>query len=163
MSKSGKNISKKEALIKAQNICARQEKCESDIRKKLYDWKAKQDDFNEIINNLKTEKFIDEQRYAISFAKEKFRFNKWGKVKIEFALKQKNISQKFISNALNEIPDKDYETILKNELLKKIKTIKETDEYTIRSKLLRYALSKGFENGKVFDIVSSILDNYKMN
>ena len=163
MLRSEKYILKKDALIKAQNLCAQQEKCEFDIRKKLFAWKAKQDDFNEIIETLKAEKFIDDQRYAACFAKEKFRFNKWGKIKIEFALKQKNIPHHFISNALNEISDKEYETTLENELLKKLKTIKNTDEYTIKSKLLRYALSKGFENGKVFDTVSTILDKYKKN
>ena len=161
MSKSTKYISKKEATIKAQNICAQQEKCESDIRKKLYDWKANPIDFDEIIKNLINDKFIDEQRYAISFAKEKFRFNKWGKIKIEFALRQKKISSNYILNALSEIDESEYDSVLENELTKKLKTIKDTDEYTIKSKLSRFAISKGFENGKVFDMVSTILNKNK--
>lgn len=158
MPKTYKNISLKDALIKAQNLCAQQEKCESDIRKKLYDWKTLPIEHDKIIDLLKKDKFIDEQRYAISFAKEKFRFNKWGKIKIEFTLKQKNIPSDFINNALNEINELDYDSILENELIKKLKTIKDTDEYTIKTKLIRFALSKGFENGKVFDMVSIILE-----
>ena len=161
MSKSIRKISKRDALVKAQNLCAMQEKCISDIRKKLYDWKANPEDFDDIINDLLQDKFIDEQRYAISFAKEKFRFNKWGKIKIEYSLNQKNISHNYIKNALEEINEKDYDILLENELLKKLKTIKDTDEYTIKSKLTRYVLSKGFENGKVFDKVTSILNKCK--
>ena len=153
-----KYITKQEALVKAQNMCAYQEKCEYDIRKKLYDWKAKPEDFDDIINQLIQDKFIDEQRYAISFVKEKFRFNKWGKIKIEYTLKQKNIPSKLINKALNEINEIDYNSVLEKELLKKLISIKDTDEYTIKSKLSRFAISKGFENGKVFDMISAILE-----
>ena len=163
MEKPFKFISKKTALVKAQNLCANQEKCEFDIRKKLKDWKAKPEDFDEIIELLKKEQFIDEQRYAISYAKEKYIFNKWGKIKIEFTLKQKNIPYNFIQKAFQEIDENKYEKILENELIKKFKSLKDTDEYTIKSKLVRYGLSKGFENGKVFDIVSTILKNNKKN
>ncbi len=157
MSKTTKYISKKDAIIKAQYLCAHQEKCEWDIRKKLYDWKSKPDDHDEIILNLIQEKYIDEKRYAITFSKEKLRFNRWGKIKIEYALKQKNISVEFIKNALDEIDDDNYNSILENELLKKYKTLKDKDNYALQSKLARFAISKGFENGKVFDVISKIL------
>lgn len=157
MSQSKQKISEKEALVKAQNLCAQQEKCTYDIRKKLYDWKSNPKDFDNIINKLLKDKFIDELRYAISFTKEKFKFNKWGKIKIKYSLNQKNIPHVYIKKALEEIKEADYNLILKNELLKKLKTIKNTDEYTIKSKLVRYGLSKGFENGKVFDITTTIL------
>lgn len=158
MSQSKQKISKKEALVKAQNLCARQEKCIFDIRKKLFDWKLNLEDFDDIINDLLKDKYIDEQRYAISFTREKFKFNKWGKIKIEYSLNQKSIPHIYIKKALEEIKETDYNILLENELLKKLKTIKNTDIYTIKSKLTRYALSKGFENGKVFDIITTILN-----
>lgn len=161
MKRNVKYISRQEALIKAQNICAMQEKCEFDIRKKLKEWKADPTDYNEIIDQLINDKFIDEQRYSISFVKEKFRFNKWGKIKIEYTLKQKNISSNYIQIALLEINEVEYNSVLENELLKKLKSIKDTDEYAIKSKLARFAISKGFENGKVFDMISTILENKK--
>ena len=86
-----KNITLKDALSKAQALCAKQEKCEFDIRKKLYDWKLDVKEHDKVINELKKDKYIDDQRYAIFFAKDKFNFGKWGKIKIEFALKQKCI------------------------------------------------------------------------
>ncbi len=154
-----KTISIKEAMSKAQNICAEQEKCEYDIRKKLYDWNLPLKDHDSIIELLIRDKFIDERRYSEFYTKDKFYFNKWGKIKIEYTLKQKNISSEFIRNALDKIPEIDYDNLLKNELIKKIKTIKDKDEYTIKSKLVRFATSRGFENGKVFDMVSAIIKN----
>ncbi|MCK5168790.1 MAG: RecX family transcriptional regulator, partial [Bacteroidales bacterium] len=85
----------------------------------------------------------------------------WGKIKIEYTLKQKNISYEYIKNALDEIPEMEYDKLLENELIKKLKTLKDKDEYTIKSKLVRFATSKGFENGKVFDVVSTIIEKYK--
>lgn len=161
MAKLTKYISKKDALIKAQYLCAHQEKCEWDIRKKLYDWKSNPVEHDTIISELIKDKYIDESRYAITFAKEKLRFNKWGKIKIEYALKQKNIPANLINTALNEIDEDNYDLILENELIKKFKTLKDTDEYALKSKLSRFALSKGFENGKVFDIISKILEKNK--
>lgn len=158
--RSKKPISIKEALLRAQNLCAEKEKCESDIRQKLYEWKLPPENHDSIIKSLVKDKFIDEQRYAIFFAKDKFNYNKWGKIKIEYALKHKNIPSDFITVALNGISETDYDKLLENELIKKLKTIKDTDEYTIKSKLVRFATSRGFENGKVFDMISTIIEKH---
>lgn len=154
-----KTITAKEALVKAQNMCANQEKCKSEIRKKLFDWKFPPKDHNQIIDQLEKDKFIDEIRYARFFVKDKLKYNKWGKIKIIYNLKQKDIPEDYIQTAIDEIEETLYDDILKNELLKKLKTIKDTDEFTIKSKLMRFASSRGFESGKVFDIVSKIMDN----
>ncbi|NOQ24785.1 MAG: RecX family transcriptional regulator [Bacteroidales bacterium] len=153
-----KTITIKVALTKAQNLCATQEKCISDISKKLFDWKLPSKDHDTVINLLLEDKFIDEQRYAVFYAKDKFKYNKWGKIKIEYTLKQKNISSENIKSALDKILETEYDKLLESELIKKFKTIKDSDEYTIKSKLVRFAISRGFENGKVFDIVSSIIE-----
>ena len=159
MSKPKKNISIKEAISKAQYLCAEKEKCVSDIRQKLYDWKLPEADHETLIKQLLDDKFIDEERYALFFTKDKIVHNKWGSIKISFALKQKKIKDEFIKNAFDHFPETEYENILKNELLKKIKTINDKDEYTVKSKLLRFAASRGFENGKVFDMLSEIMKN----
>ncbi len=147
-------------ILKAQNLCARQEKCVFDIRKKLYDWKLPIKNHDTVIDLLIKDQFINEQRYTLFFAKDKFHFNKWGKIKIEYTLKQKNIPYEYIKYALDEIPEMEYDKLLESELIKKLKTIKDKDEYTIKSKLVRFATSKGFENGKVFDVVSTIIKKY---
>jgi regulatory protein len=154
-----RTITVKEALVKAQNMCASQEKCKSEIRKKLFDWKLPQKDHDQIIDQLVKDQFIDEIRYAKFFAKDKITYNKWGKIKITYTLKQKDIPEDYIQCALHEIEESDYDEILKNELLKKLKSIQDTDEFTIKSKLMRFAASRGFESGKIFDMVSEILEN----
>ncbi len=154
-------ITEKLALVKAQNLCANQEKCKSDIRKKLFNWKLPPKDHERILTQLEENKFIDENRYAHYFVQDKLKFNKWGKIKIAYALKQKDIPEDTIQNALAEIIESEYDDILKNELLKKLKSIKDTDEYTIKSKLIRFASSRGFESGKIFDMITKIMDNYK--
>ncbi len=159
MSKPKKTISIKEAISKAQYLCAEKEKCVSDIRTKLYDWKLPDTDHDAVIKQLVEEKFIDEERYALYYTKDKIIHNKWGRIKIAYALKQKKINNEFIKNAFDNFSEIEYEDILKNELLKKMKTIKDKDEYTIKSKILRFAASRGFENGKVFDILSEIIKN----
>ena len=156
-----KKVTFEQALLKAQTICSRQEKCEHDIIQKLFDWKVEKSLHSKIIKSLKDENYINEERYASSFVKDKLSFNKWGIIKIRYALLQKNIPEKVINNALNEIDEQTYEHILKEELLKKLKSLKESDEYIVKSKLLQYALSKGFENGKVFDMVSEIQKSTK--
>ncbi len=157
MSKPKKTISIKGAISKAQYLCAEKEKCIYDIRVKLYDWKLPDVDHDAVIEQLVKEKFIDEKRYALYYTKDKIVHNKWGRIKIAFALKQKKIKDEFIKNAFDNFSEIEYENILKKELHKKMNTIKDKDEYTIKSKLLRFAASRGFENGKVFDIISEII------
>lgn len=146
-------ISEEKALKKAELICSKQEKCKYDIRKKLVDWEIKPDSINRIINNLEKNKFIDEKRYSSFFVRDKFRFNKWGKIKILFTLRQKDIPDKYIYTALNKIDDKEYFNTLENEILKKQKLIKYKNNYELKSKLLRFAESRGFEKNLIFKII----------
>ncbi|MDY6801119.1 MAG: regulatory protein RecX [Bacteroidota bacterium] len=156
-----KKISTKQALVKAQNLCAQKEKCIEDIKQKFHQWGINKNDFEPLIASLIEDKFIDEERFAKAFVKEKFRFNKWGKIKIEYALKQKNIPESFIQKGMNEISLYEYQQVLETELTKKLNSLKDTDEYTIKSKLVRFAVSRGFENGKVFDTVNSMVNKRK--
>lgn len=134
-----------EALHKAAAICTRSEKCESDIQKKLIAWEISETDADKIINYLKEEKFIDNVRYCSFFVKDKTRFNKWGKVKIAYALRAKKITDELISNALAEIDDEDTISILLSILKTKAKNLKYKDAYDRKAKLIRFALSRGFE------------------
>ncbi|MEE4196558.1 MAG: regulatory protein RecX [Bacteroidales bacterium] len=155
--KNFKKTSVHKALDKAQYLCAQKEKCVEDIKQKLFQWGVNKNDFDSIIERLIEEKFIDEERYAKAYVKEKFTFNKWGKIKIEYALKQKKIPDQYIQYALDDIPENEYTQTLEKELIKKRKSIQDTNEHTIKSKLIRFAVSKGFENGKVFDMVNSMI------
>ena len=107
-------ISEEQALSKLMQICSRQEKCKSDIRQKLRTWNIFDKPAETIIETLENENFINEERFATAFAKDKYRFNKWGKLKIKFQLSSKKITDSHISIALSEIDENQYLLIIEN-------------------------------------------------
>jgi regulatory protein len=150
-----KTINHTEALNKAKKLCAEDEKCRYDVRKKLFDWGVNSGDTEKIINQLMEEKFLDEWRFARLFASGKFRNNKWGKVKITYELLRKNIARNIIEDAIRRIDDNEYLDALKNELVKKQRSISANDESGLKSKLHSFASSKGYE----FELINQVLDD----
>ena len=142
-----KTLTPPEALHRAAALCSSSEHCITDIREKLSRWGIGELDARTIVERLVQERFIDEERYAIAFAKDKFRFSGWGRIKIRYALQQKRIGNNDIVNALSLI----------DELLeKKSRSINDEDVEVRRSKLLRFAASRGFETELVFRILKEI-------
>lgn len=151
------DITKEEALSRAMHICSRQEKCLSDIRKKLHDWKLNEKYIPEVLNTLVEDKFIDEQRFAGFAVKDKFRLNQWGKIKIGYHLRQKQLAEQIIQEALASIDDREYEEMLRDLLARKKRSLKESDPYKLKAKLLRFAASRGFEQSMVYDHIDQLL------
>lgn len=141
-------------LAKASQLCAKNEKCEQDLRKKIYQWGITDEYAEKIIEELKKSDFINHQRYALAFARDKLRFNHWGRKKIAYALKSKGIEEPFIREALEQIPEDQYNHILQEELLKKDHSLKTTEPGERKNKLCQFLLQKGFESGKVFEFVN---------
>lgn len=141
----GMHEKSRQALSKSMAICSKAEKCISEIQQKLNDWEICEDDAAEIIEVLIGQKFIDEQRYANYYARDKFRFNQWGKVKIRYMLSSKGIPNDYIQTALNEIDDSDYSITLFNILQEKNRKTNFKNVFDKKAKLIRYAQSKGFE------------------
>ena len=148
-----------EILFKMQMLCSRQERCTSEIRKKLVEYNLPAQEIDRIIEILLKENYINDERYAVAFAHDKFRFNKWGKIKIEYQLKRKGINDGYILKALESIDIKDYLHMIKSELTKKFKKDKSSSVYVLKSKLMRFGQSKGFETEHVFNIINEILDS----
>lgn len=142
---------------KAAALCSRAEKCSSDIFKKIIDWGADEDLANEVLQKLIEEKFVDDSRYASFFVKDKFRFNKWGKIKIAFMLKQKHISGNIINDALAEIDEEEYSSVLKKLLEEKSKSIKAINQYDKKAKLMRFTQGRGFELDKILQQIQAFL------
>lgn len=142
------------ALNKAMASCAEREWCYSDMRKKLTSWGIKENDIEKILNQLTQSKFIDEERYSVAFTKDRFRHNRWGRIKIGSALKMKRIPEELIRNALDSIDDAEYIDLLKNIIEKQRKSIKAKNQYDLKGKLLRHCLSKGFESHMVYDLLN---------
>lgn len=138
-------LSYEQALHKAAALCMRSEKCESDIRNKLLAWEVNENDATKIISYLTAEKFLDNARFCNFFVKDKVRFNKWGKIKIGYALKAKKIDEALIISALSQIDEQETVDNLIALLQSKQKNLKYKDEFEKKGKLIRFALSRGFE------------------
>lgn len=149
-------MNKKEALNKARSICARQEQSRHDIILKLSKWDVSENDIDQILETLEKESFIDNVRYAKSFIVDKFKFNKWGKIKIRWMLRQKAIAEDIIETALSTISDAEYESLLKDELRKKIKTLSSKSEAERNGKLIQFASQRGFEYEIIYKVIHEL-------
>lgn len=146
----------KASMNKAMVQCSKREYCISEVLVKLHSWGTDVDDNTRIIELLKKENFINEERYALGFVRDKFNFNKWGKQKIAAHLKAKNISSELIKKALNTIDNKTYNKTLSNLLSDHRRSVKAKNQYDLKAKLLRYGLSKGFESSLLYDLLNDI-------
>lgn len=148
-----KNLSIQEAYLSAAAYCSASEKSLFDVREKLLAWGVSDDDAPAILERLQAEKFIDQERFARAFVRDKFRFSHWGKIKIAFNLRQKEIPTPLIQEALEEISDEDYNELLINLLQTKSRSVKAKTDYEKRGKLFRFAQSRGFEPGVILKIL----------
>ncbi len=138
------------AYEKAAQLCSKSEKCRSEVMEKLKLWGLSGNESETVIETLIAEKYIDDERFACAYVKDKFRFNHWGRQKIEYMLRSKKISQEIIERALGEIEDKGYSDELRKLLTDKAKSIKVKDSYDKRNKLMRFALGRGFESEQIY-------------
>ena len=148
-----KKLTSNQATIKAQNSCAYQERCQQEMRDKLYEWGLHSNDVENIIANLISDNFLNEERFAKAFAGGKFRIKKWGRVKIKIELKKRKISDYCIKKGMQEIDEDDYLKILKGVIAKKSKEIKGGKEQVRNYKIAQYVLSRGFESDLIWDIL----------
>lgn len=140
-----KYLTKEQALQKLKHYCAYQERCHSEVKEKLYSlgvWKKEHD---EIISNLIEENYLNEERFAIAYAGGKWRVKQWGRVKIKYELKQKQVSEYCIKKAMKQIDDEEYEKVL-NKLAKEKYASLKSEQYLVRKKkTMDYLIAKGFE------------------
>ena len=146
-----------EALHRAAALCSSAEHCTADIREKLARWGVTEADSRTIIDRLVQERFIDEQRYAVAFVKDKFRFSGWGRIKMRYALQQKRIDGSDIDHALATLDEEQYNDRLLELLQAKSRSIRNDDPETRRAKLFRFATSRGFESALIFNALKQVV------
>lgn len=141
-------ITPEAAKIRMADLCARSEQCEADIRQKLYRLGLSSGEVQSIITDLKEEKFIDNARYARSFARDKCRFSCWGRYKIRLALAAKRLTPQEIAQGLDAIEASDYLDALKRTTIAKAKSLdlNGPEAREERMKLFRHLISRGFES-----------------
>ena len=138
-------LTEKEALNKAAAYCSGSEHCFSEISAKLVQWGVDSDAQEKILKRLADEKFIDEERYCHFFVNDKFKFNKWGRIKIGQALYLKKIPATVSRKYLDAIDEREYMNTLRSLLASKKRSIHASDDYQLTMKLIRFAVSRGFE------------------
>lgn len=156
MEQKPKTITESKALSRMANLCARREYCIFDIETKLKRYGLEKETIESIIARLVKEKYIDEIRYTRGFIKDKIRFNKWGKTKIEYALRQKRVPEDIVAEAFLEYTDEELNNSLQDLLQAKWKTIKGDSDYEKRNKLIRFGLSRGFDMNNILKCIKNI-------
>ena len=147
--KSGKQeaaiLDKKQALVKAESFCVYQERSQKEVRYKLVEWGMRGDELEEILSELIVNNFLNEERFAKSYASGKFNIKKWGRVKIKQGLKLKGVPDKILQKALYSLDDDDYMQTLENLAIKKSNTLTESNPLKRKMKLTTYLQGRGFE------------------
>lgn len=150
-------LSYQQALKSAAVVCSKSEKCSSDMMISLRQWGLSDEEITTGIEFLIQENFIDDERYALHFVHDKFRLNKWGKVKIAYMLRQKQIAQHLIEKSLDSIANEDYEKTIRELLIAKVKSIKGTSVHERKGKLAVFAQGRGFESEIAYRIAGEII------
>ena len=144
------------AFSRMAHICSQKECCIFDIKQKLRRKELSDAEIEQIIEKLISEKYIDETRYTRMYIADKLRFNKWGAQKIKNHLRAKFIPSSVIDSAFSEIENDELIHALPDLLAKKRKSVKGKSEYEINTKLIRYALGKGFMMKDVLKCLKSM-------
>jgi len=144
----------KDALRRAAALCSRQEQCSGHIREKLRSWNTDPDVADRVILKLHEEKFLDDRRYSKFYVRDKFKLNRWGKIKITAMLRQKGIQEPIIQDALMQINDDEYQQVCADLIHTKSASLHEKNHFTRKGKLFRFAASRGFESDLIHRILS---------
>ena len=143
-----------EAYLALTALCAQAEHCQYEMLEKMRRWELSEEAQARVMSKLIKERYIDDERYAHAFVKDKIRYNKWGRRKVEQALWQKRIDDDIRTRVLDDVDDEEYLNVLRPLLKQKRKTIKAKNEYELNQKLVRFALGRGF----TFDIIQQCMD-----
>ena len=143
-----------EAYLALAALCAQAEHYQYEMLEKMRRWELPEEAQARVMAKLVKERYVDDERYAQAFVKDKIRYNKWGRRKVEQALWQKRIDEEIRNSVLNDVDDEEYLSVLSPLLKQKRKTIKAKNDYELNQKLVRFALGRGF----TFDIIRQCLD-----
>ena len=152
--KKKKSLNKVEALAKLQAYCAYQDRCHQEVRSKLLDLGIYGADLEDIIADLIAENFLNEERFARSYARGKLRIKNWGKVRIKQELGRRRISTYCVRKAMEELDEEDYMGHLRALIEKRSKQEKEKNPFKRKAKIAQYAIRKGFESYLVWGILN---------
>lgn len=156
MASTNQPLTPAQAMNRAAALCARSEQAPADIRDKLHKWGLSACDATQVLQALMQQGFLDEQRYARAFVKDRFAFNGWGRIKIAHQLRQKGIPSAVIEEAMAVIDDGQYRERLTELLHAKWRTVKSREPRAAWAAMMRFAASRGFETGIASECVKRV-------
>lgn len=145
-------------LSKSENYCALEERCESSVRIKLFEWGADSLMSDRIVTHLVEAGFIDEKRYAIAFSRSKARFQRWGRRKIISHLKQKGIPDDVVRYAIGELDCEEYDSALLSLARRKWQSLAAFEKRKRWEKVVSYLMSRGYDASEVFGVVKKVME-----
>ena len=151
-----KRLTEEEALKKIKHYCAWQERCHSEVKDKLYSFGLRTNAVDIILSNLIEDNYLNEERFAITYAGGKFRMKNWGRKKIQYELQQKGVNKANIKIALKELDEHEYLKTLKKLAGKKWLLLAGEHYLTRQAKITSYLLQKGYEHTLISNIVSEL-------
>ena len=149
-----KQKTEQEAYLTLAALCAQAEHCQWEMLEKMRRWEMSEEQQAHVMQRLTEERYVDDERYARAFVKDKVRYNKWGRRKVEQALWQKHIAEDIRQRILDEVEDEEYLRVLRPLLQQKRKSTKAGSDYELNQKLVRFALGRGF----TYDIIRQCID-----
>ncbi len=149
-----KEMTEQQVLLKLTALCAQAEHCSYEMTEKMRRWGIGEETQARVMERLINEKYIDDERYCRLFVREKIKFNKWGRRKVEQGLMAKRIDRGIARQVLDEVDDDDYIAVLRPLLKSKRRQLKPMSDYETTGKLVRFAMSRGF----TMDIIRQCLD-----
>lgn len=152
-----KTLTYEQALSRAASLCSGVEHCSSEIHKKLLQWGLESVQAENIISYLIEEKYIDNSRFCRAYCLDKFHYNHWGRIKISQMLRMLELEASDINEGLDAIPEEEYQEVLLHVLSQKNRQLKDSDPYTRKGKLVRHALSRGFETDLILELVGQFV------
>lgn len=140
-------------------LAARSEKSSGDALRLMQNWGVEQSARQGVLQKLIDNKFIDDRRYAEAFVRDKMRFSGWGVFKLRAALRNKGISAEIIEEILHTLNRSDMTERLHERLERKMRTTKYTSRYELKTKLMRYGASLGYDFESVVDVVDALISD----
>lgn len=138
-------MTERECLLKLTALCSRAEHCTGEMSEKMKRWEIDEPTQARIMEYLVTHQYVDDARFCRVFIRDKVTYNRWGRRKVEQALYAKRVPRAVYAPILDEIEGEEYVETLRPLLEKKRKSIKAKNDYELRTKLIRFALSRGFD------------------
>ena len=142
-------MTEKEALNRLAALCSQAERCPYELTEKMHKWELTAEEQARVLERLTAERFVDERRYVRCFAMDKIRYNKWGRRKVEQALRAKRIDRSVMQEVLDAMDSSEYLSVLRPLLKSKEKSLKAASDCERRARLTRYALGRGFSLSEI--------------